>query len=390
MKILIHLNIALKTLLKIKKSLYFILFSIAIGIASIYMIVYFSQVVRHEMARRFHSQGQDLFTIIQHSQTGKVGPNQIRPFNSEAIEFLKHDPYFIYDVAPEISSKGKIRFDHTEVSVNTIGVLEGYKNVHGLTLKFGRFFNKYDSNKECCIIGHNLYERIRESASDSLLGQKVHLGPQLVEIIGVLQPSSSIGQEYSIDEAVLIPLDRMAEFLTNPVITKATIRANPNRSVTDVISYLEHGLQNYIGDITLYEITNQQIFLQDMSELLKVLSIVLGIIGSVALVLGAWSLLRLMGLSTLTLRNEITFIQILGAKKNRITRQLVLEALILALGGGIIGALLGIVSSYFAAQIGGWVLMISSPALILSTFICICIGFVAGLYPIMGNPFLKN
>ncbi len=381
MRIFAHFSIALRTFPKIKKQLMFSLISIAIGVACLYLIMFTGKAVRQETARRFHSQGLDLFSIIKRDNAGPLGPAQIRPLDVRVLEYLKHDPGYIIDVAPEIRRTEELRFLDDKISVQVIGVLEGYQNVHGLSIKYGRFINKFDSSRAYCVIGNRLFERLKRSSEDSLVGEKIHLGLQLYEVVGVLQPSHSVSSEYSIDEAALVSFEALTQFLVDPEITKTTILANPNRPIPDVIKYIQKNLRLYIGDTSLYEITNQQVFLQVVSKRIKWISFFLGTIGSFAFVVAAWSLLRLMSMSLLSRRNEITFLHILGMEEKKVVTQFVLESVILSIAGAILGLAIGFGLSLIFTRVEGWIGTVSYQAIALALLMTLGLGVVTGWFP---------
>lgn len=382
MKISTHLSIAFRYFSKIQTKLGVVTISLAIGIASFYLLIFLGEVVRQETARRFYSPGVDLFSIVKRDDASRIAPAQIRLFDEKAATYLKRNPQFVVGVAPELSTTSEIHYGELTIKVPVIGVEEGYQSVHGLRLEHGRFFMRFDSTKSYSVIGHRLFNRLKKTASDSLIGARIYIGQQLVDNIGVLQASESISSEYSIDDALLLPLATLKQFAINPEISKITVRANPVQPIDKVVQYLDHSLQDYLGDISNLEVNNQRVFLSIISERVKNLSILWGALGIIALLIGSWGLLRIMCISILRRRMEVSYLQRFEAHDKSLLWQFLTEALIITVITGILGIGLGIVFSAFISRLNNWMFFISFLATATSIVITLLIHLIMGVYPV--------
>ncbi len=389
MKILTHLQITFRYFAKVKKKLAVVTISLAIGIASFYVLIYLGEAVRQETARRFYSPGVDLFSIVKRNNA-KVAPAQIRLVDEKAAAYLKRDSQFVIGVAPELSTTREIHYGELTIKVPVIGVEENYLPVHGLRLLYGRFFTKFDSTKPYCVVGNRLYQRLKSSASDSLLGARIFIGQQLVENMGVLQPSQSISSEYSIDDALLLPLATLEQFVANPGISKITVRANPVEPINDVAQYLDRSLQDYTGDASNYEVNNQRVFLSIISERVKNLSILWGALGIIALIIGSWGLLRIMSISMLRRRMEVSYLQRFEAHDKSLLWQFMTEALIVTLISGMLGICFGILFSVIISHLNHWIFFVSLLATATSIVITLLINMIMGVYPVVVTLYSKK
>ena len=96
-----YLHLALFSLKPIRNSVLPVVLSLMLGVASLYLILFLGQTFRRETARRFFSQGFDLFSIIKRTDS-VLGPSQTRPFDVRAAEYLKFDRDYVVGVAPEL------------------------------------------------------------------------------------------------------------------------------------------------------------------------------------------------------------------------------------------------------------------------------------------------
>jgi len=109
-------------------------------------------------------------------------------------------------------------------------------------------------------------------------------------------------------------------------------------------------------------------------------SLVLGL-GAIALLIGGVGIANVMFVSVLERRSEIGLRRALGATRAHITAQFLAEALLLSIGGGVMGVLTGVVATTAYATAQRWSVLIPPLSIWPALLAAISIGGVAGLYP---------
>ena len=104
-------------------------------------------------------------------------------------------------------------------------------------------------------------------------------------------------------------------------------------------------------------------------------------LGAVALLVGAIGVANIMVISVLERRQEIGLRRALGATKGQIRTQFLVEAILLGLGGGVIGVLLGIACTSVYAHSKGWPTVVPLEAWAGGLGAAVLIGAIAGLLP---------
>jgi len=387
MKLGTHLLLSFRYFKRVRARLSVVLLCLGVGLSTFYLSIYLNQVIRQETARRFYSQGFDLFSIMKKPGAARVGPAQIRNFDETVARYLLKNQDYVIGAAPELWHENKIHYRNIDLQVPVIGVLDDYLNVHGLQISAGRDFSRFDSTKSFCIVGHQLWQKFRHSESDSLLGSSIYLDRELVHVIGVLKAGSSFRGEYSVDDAILVPLKFLQQYAVNPEITKITVRANPNRHVSDVVAFIEKSLKNYLGDISQFEISNQGVFLRIITARVKRFLIIIGAVGMLLLLIGSWGLLRLTAYSILRRRKEISIVANFGYKKKSLMWQFLTELVVVITVYVLISIIVGIGLSYLVASLNDWGFFVPGRAVLTTVLIGLLIGLCVSVYPTITSLF---
>jgi putative ABC transport system permease protein len=205
---------------------------------------------------------------------------------------------------------------------------------------------------------------------------EIVIGDQRFSVIGILE-SLELAQD--IDRSVLVGTPVATElFGTTEAPETVYMRTDPDRvvEVADVIPATanpEHPDQ--------VEVSRPSDAIEARAAASSAFtSLFLGL-GAVALLVGGVGIANVMVISVLERRSEIGLRRAIGATRRHITVQFLTEALLLALTGGLAGAVLGglVTAGYGLAR--GWEIVVPPEALVGAVVAAVTIGAVAGLYP---------
>jgi putative ABC transport system permease protein len=113
----------------------------------------------------------------------------------------------------------------------------------------------------------------------------------------------------------------------------------------------------------------------------RTISYLLISVAAVSLIVGGISIMNVMLVSITERTREIGLRMSVGAQRYDIRRQFLLEAVVLALVGGVFGVVLGCVGAAIVAWQTGWRVVISPEAILLSCAFASLVGILFGLYP---------
>ena len=130
-----------------------------------------------------------------------------------------------------------------------------------------------------------------------------------------------------------------------------------------------------------FSIANQQSLLATATSVSRTLTVLLTGIAALSLLVGGIGVMNIMLVSVTERTREIGLRKALGAPPGAIRRQFLVEAVVLGLGGGILGAVLGIVCATVLPGVIGSPVVISPVAVAGALVIAIGIGIAFGVYP---------
>ena len=292
-------------------------------------------------------------------------------------------------------------------NTNVNGVTEDYPIVRDWPLQSGDFFSGSDLtvNAQVAVLGSTTATSLFGEAD--AVGQTIQLrqvfggggqgqGQQRARIVnfkvvGVLEPKGSTFG-FGRDDQILVPVTTGQRVLTgrlnvvNTIVVKATSSEAMTDTTADVTSVL---LQRHnIGDpaVADFTVTNQNDTLAALGAVTGTFTLLLGAIGGISLLVGGIGIMNIMLVSVNERTREIGIRKAVGARRQDIMIQFLIESMALTGIGGILGILLGWSITLVVAlipQASGLVLVITTGTVIIAVGVSVAIGVVFGLYPAM-------
>ena len=274
-------------------------------------------------------------------------------------------------------------------SVTVYGTTPAYYDVQALQLAMGRWLKHSDieNNSYVCVINEEAATEL--VGYKDCVGQTISLGGVEFTIVGILQDNedslTSVLLSGTMFAYVPYPsLVRLATAVTNDVTTfyiGAPAGGSVEQSEQRIVELL---LERFDEDEDAFRISTSAFLEEAMDSITNVLSILLGGIAAISLVVGGIGIMNIMMVTVTERTREIGIRKAIGASRQNILTQFLMEAVVLCM----MGCGLGIFLSWAILQVGstvvastGIVFTLDGGVVLLAVAFCFIIGVVFGLYP---------
>jgi ABC-type lipoprotein export system ATPase subunit/ABC-type antimicrobial peptide transport system permease subunit len=308
----------------------------------------------------------------------------------------------IAHVLPMRFIRENVRFFRNEVPGQVVGTEPIYKNIANLDTVRGRFITDTDDihQNNVCAISSGLSKRLFPYQDP--LDQEIKIGAHYYQVVGLVaetstsekrpQAGDSTGQ--ALDNNVYIPLSAARNRFGETLIRRSagsqeqervqlhqiTVQFGKMEDVETAVPQIEAVLKRFHTKRDFELIVPLQL-LRQAEQTKRIFNIVLGSIAAISLLVGGIGIMNIM-LATVTERTrEIGVRRALGAKQKDITSQFLVEAMVLAIGGGIIGVALGVLTPFVVSQLTNMKTIVTPISVLLAFSTSGATGIIFGLYP---------
>ena len=366
-------KLALKSLAGNKMRAFLTMLGIIIGVAAVIILVSLMQGLTGEVTSMFSDLGTEVLTVSVQSRgaTRTVDDEDFYEFYAENNELFSA-------ISPNVTVSGMVKQGNNEYSSSVKGVSEEYMAIEGYELTSGRFISYSDIEyyQKVCVIGSYLS---KEAYNGNAVGNTIKVGGNKLTIIGVLEETDD-STEGSSDDLILLPYSTACKIGRTQINSYSFCVAD-----TDNISYAEEVIDNYLYNIfksdDYYTIINMQALIDQMEEMINMMTMVLVGIAGISLLVGGIGIMNIMLVSVTERTREIGIRKSLGARRRDIMRQFVIEAGTTSAMGGLIGIVLGTV---FSIVLGDAIGINATPTVLavgVSAGVSIFIGVLFGYLP---------
>ena len=399
MGILESAQVALRALASNKLRSALTMLGIIIGVGAVVTLMSAGNAVQDFITDQFRSIGSNLlfvgpgtFETQLHGPGTSPGGKGLT--NGDANALL--DPFLAPDVAAialEISGSDSVSSGGEEAFLSISGVSPNYAELRNAGLSAGRFFDIGDQVAESrvAVIGPLVVDELfPENALP--IDEQIRIGDLAFRVIGTLNSrgGSAFANE---DNVVYVPLSTAqtrvfpsrgsrGDFQISVIYVQATSEDRASAAAEQIERILRQRHEILPGEDDDFTVISQAEIVASAGDVLGVITIFLGAIAAISLLVGGIGIMNIMLVSVTERTREIGLRKAVGARKRDIRNQFLIESVVLAVVGGTIGVVLGLLGTLgiglLAADLNP---TLSMQAVVLATVFSGLVGLFFGIYP---------
>ena len=362
---------------------------IVIGNASVITLVGVGRGAQNLAANQLSNLGANvLFVVPGNNDTRRQGIETPKTLVLEDARAIAEQVPSVRRVAPQITLSEVVQAGSLSASATVTGVTPEFLEVRSFEVAQGRFLNDADlrSARNVAVIGPDLREKLLPRGP--AIGQRLRVRDQSFEVIGVLEPKGAVFGSNQ-DETVYVPLTTMVARLSgrDPTygisLSFISVEARDEKSTGAAAFQITNLLRqrHRILREDDFAVRSQKDAQQIVGTITGGLTLMLGAIGAVSLLVGGIGIMNIMLVSVSERTEEIGLRKALGARSDDVLTQFLVESLVLASLGGLIGSAVGLGTVAVVAAVTPLPATIS-PLMVLSTAaVSGSIGLFFGVVP---------
>jgi putative ABC transport system permease protein len=321
---------------------------IIIGVAAVIAVVSLVQGMQFMITRELQGVGATYVMVlpnIQHGQPDTVA-RQVRLTWEDGLA-IRQRVAGVKLITPAVVGQADVHYrDRSHTPDLVIGVNQDWPEVINFTVESGRFFSGLDvsERRKVAVVGREVVDEL--TLGPDPVGKEIYVGKYPATVIGVTEKKGqSLGQ--NLDNLVFIPFDSALTLFGRQAGDQVQLRlqARDAQAVDEVKDGIVRLLRqrHKIGkdDPDDFQVLVQDEILGIVRRILGSVTAVVGGVVGIALLVGGIGIMNIMLVSVTERTREIGVRKAVGARRQDVLIQFLIEAVTLSLVGGFAGLVLG-------------------------------------------------
>lgn len=359
---------------------------IVIGVSAVITMVTLGAGATAQVTQQIASLGSNLLMISPGRRMGPGMGSTPAMFKMEDVESVARDVSSVRAIAP-ISSQSTIAvYGNENWRTSVTGSTNEYITIGNRSVRSGRLFNDSDirNGSAVCIIGETVRQKL--FGSQDCIGEIIRFKKMSCVVIGLLVPKGQNTMGMDQDDIVVVPLRTFQRRISgNEDVSMMQVSIKdgfPTEKAQKDLERLMRERRHITGteedDFTVMDLKEISSMLTSTTTILTAL---LSAVAAVSLLVGGIGIMNIMLVSVTERTREIGTRLAIGALESEVMMQFLVEAVVLASFGGIIGIALALSSSYLLTQVLLVPFVINWSVVLLAFLFSAAVGVVFGYFP---------
>ena len=385
--------LSVRSLARNKVRTFLTMLGIVIGIASVIAMVAIGQGASKQIESQINSMGRNLLMVIPGAMSSggfSMGSGSVTTLTPEdGLAILREVPS-VEAMTPIARARGLqlVAGSYNWAPNQIMGASPAFVEVRDWQTEEGAFFTEQDvfSAAKVCVLGKSVAENLFQGGSP--IGEVIRVKNQPFVVVGVLarKGTNAFGQDQ--DDIMVCPWTTVKMVLQGSAFNNVDylyVSADSPESlpeaVNDITSLLRQRHRIRDGEVSDFRIMLMSEMMSTRSETAKTMTLLLTFIALISLLVGGIGIMNIMLVSVVERTREIGLRMAVGARRQDILLQFLMEAVVLSTIAGIIGMAVGAGAAIVISKTLSWPTLIAPSAIGASFAFSCVVGVFFGFYP---------
>ncbi len=287
-------------------------------------------------------------------------------------------------VSPFVGWRGDVKYREKSVEgLQILGADHNYYHISGAAPEVGRYLTAQESDgaRPVVVLGFEVADKL--FPNEYPIGKSIKVNGRSFKVIGVLEKQGSFLGMFSLDDRVVIPIERfqrMFGFRQDITITVKVPAVEQLETTKEEIRGAMRKIRRVEpGEPDDFAINQQELFTKTFNQIGFVIATIGLIVTGLSLFVGGIGIMNIMFVSVTERTKEIGIRKAIGARQRTILTQFLIEAAAICLLGGIIGVAIAFPLSLIIDQVLPTAMPLA--VVVIALIISILVGVISGFLP---------
>lgn len=368
---------------------------VIIGVASVIVLVSISEGTKQAVEEQIASLGANLLIIRPGSSMfggRRGGAGTATPLTDADIIALQDEIAGVGGVSGEVNTSATVVFGGVNWSTRIQGVNPPYFDVRAWVIDEGRAFAPAEdrAGRRFAVVGQTIVRELFDGANP--VGQTLRISGQPFEVIGTVRAKGESSWGADQDDVIFVPLATARQRLgagarqtvrdaVGSVYMDVAAGENVDRVIADAEDLLRVRRDILPGADDDFVVGNLAEFIRARNETENQLGLLLAVGAGIVLLVGGIGIMNIMLVSVTERTREIGLRLAVGARRQDVRNQFLIESIVLCVIGGLVGLGVGIAGTVIYGQVGQLDIVVNPLIVAVAIGASALVGVFFGLYP---------
>jgi putative ABC transport system permease protein len=368
---------------------------IIIGVGAVITMIAVGSGGQAQVNERIRSLGANLLIVTPGAQIdgrARLGAGTRHTLIEDDAKAIASEISSIVVAAPAVIGNAQIIYGNRNWSTSISGVVPDHLIARDWRPRLGAAFTltDVDSASKVALLGATAAEKLFED--EDPVGKLMRIGTVPFLVVGVLEAKGQSASGRDQDDFVMIPLTtakmrvlggkhEASRHAVDYIYVKVDGASAMDTAERQIAALLRQRHRQSLDAPDDFQVRNLTSIFTASADATRTLGMLLAAVASVSLVVGGISIMNILLVSITERTREIGVRMAVGARPSNIRNQFLIEAVTLALLGGIGGIICGVAAAVAFAWVAGWPILITPATIVLAVGFSAAVGIFFGFYP---------